>query len=238
MLPVILALSASAGPASSGDDCFPLRAAILREFAVERPPPSIDDLAREIPPAWPSGICDGRVFVEEWSACEGAGAGGRTLGRVPADVTTLPALLRAVVDAHNRGPGLDYEVVEHPVGWVVRPDGVDRVFDATVRLAPDRFPTITEQFQDLKDQLREERGIHIGRQPMPDLRDTTPTGVTASETTWLDAVAAIHRPLEARMSERSMPGEPLPRIGLYVSVSDVRRGAATRIVHCEELVAR
>lgn len=208
-------------PRVDWDACFPLRHAIFSEFGRER---------RD----FSGGVCTERVFVEEWSACEGRGTGGRVSLPLPTDLGSTSEVLFAAVEEYNRGPGLTYEVVEAAGGWVVRPLGVERVFDTTVRLDPARFSTVGMQFQDLKDQLYQKRGIRIGVDPMPGLREITPLSGSTSERTLLDAITSIHRPMEEVALSRQPILDSAPRFGLHIAVFDAKNAAATQLILCEE----
>ncbi|MEZ4238495.1 MAG: hypothetical protein R3F59_20550 [Myxococcota bacterium] len=217
----IVAVVANAGGATVPDfanvgaGCFPLRQAVYQDLKQ-----------------W----CSERVLVEEWSACEGAGSGGNGSFEPPALSTKVGGeRLREIVDAYNTGGGLDYAVTQVGSVWIVRPNGVSALFDTRVDLDPIRYPMVADQLQGLKDQLLTTRGVWIGRQPGPDLRNLTPTGLrNATQLPYWEAISALNESLERVFADTQPDDEPFARFGYYLTYSDARNAASSILIRCEE----
>jgi hypothetical protein len=146
------------------------------------------------------------VCVEEWTRCDGVGAGGpETVSRPTfaqgADATTS-ALLDGFVAAYNASStGLRYEVsafADGPSsGWRVSPLGVSPVFDTRVSVdAATASTRSAAEEQMFASMFQGGSGTFIPAPGSSAMRPEPPNAVSLSNVTLIEALRAVYRATE------------------------------------------
>ena len=162
---VLVAVAIGMGPVDAragyyDEDCFPMIASIEAMIVA--------------------GILTETVTVEEWTICEGAGAGGLTSVSTPPGGDDLARIV-ALVQEFNAGGGLDYEVVQHGSGGIgVRPEQPGLAITGVPVTLDGSDVTVGAADRAVFDQLLAERNVWIGPPALPADRDLQPVSVSAN----------------------------------------------------------